>query len=68
MPDSSRQSPPVPVLKVLSSVPFWAIVITHWGNNWGFYTLLTDLPTYMKNMLNQDIKSVRETSPLGDMS
>nr|XP_027225767.1 putative inorganic phosphate cotransporter [Penaeus vannamei] len=28
------------------------------GNNWGFYTLLTDLPLYMKNMLQQDIKSV----------
>lgn len=52
-----RQAPPVPWREVLTSVPFWAILIAGVGNNWGFYTLLTDLPLYMKNMLQQDIKS-----------
>ncbi|XP_076069277.1 putative inorganic phosphate cotransporter [Oratosquilla oratoria] len=49
--------PPVPVKKVLSSPPVWAILVAGVGNNWGFYTLLTDLPLYMKNMLQMDIKS-----------
>ncbi|XP_066952133.1 putative inorganic phosphate cotransporter [Macrobrachium rosenbergii] len=49
--------PPVPVKSILSSPPFWAIFVAGVGNNWGFYTLLTDLPLYMKNMLMQDIKS-----------
>ena len=26
------------------------------AQNWGFYTLLTELPTYMKNILHFDIK------------
>jgi len=28
------------------------------GNNWGFWMLLTELPIYMKNILNYDLKSV----------
>ena len=26
----------------------WAIVVAHFSENWGFYTLLTQLPTFMK--------------------
>ncbi|XP_068204283.1 putative inorganic phosphate cotransporter [Palaemon carinicauda] len=51
------KAPPVPIKSILTSPPFWAIFVAGVGNNWGFYTLLTDLPLYMKNMLKQDIKS-----------
>lgn len=44
-----------PVASVLTSVPFWAIVCAHFAQNWGFYTLLTEMPTYMKNILHFDI-------------
>ncbi|KAK7066596.1 hypothetical protein SK128_005107 [Halocaridina rubra] len=53
----NKKVPPVPIKDILTSVPFWAIFIAGIGNNWGFYTLLTDLPLFMKNMLMQDIKS-----------
>lgn len=52
-----KKSPPVPWKKVFTSIPFWAILIAGIGNNWGFYTLLTDLPLYMKEILKKDINA-----------
>lgn len=49
---------PVPLRSVLRSPPFWAILVANTGHTWGFYTLLTDLPLYMKNMLQENINSV----------
>ncbi|KAK3885844.1 hypothetical protein Pcinc_009971 [Petrolisthes cinctipes] len=46
---------PIPWRHILTSMPFWAIFVVHIGQNWGFYTLLTELPTYMKNILHFDI-------------
>jgi hypothetical protein len=34
--------------KFLTSPPVWSIVMAHFSENWGFYTLLTQLPTFMK--------------------
>lgn len=47
-----------PWMSILSSKPFWAALIAHSAQNWGFWTLLTEIPTYMKNVLEYDIKSV----------
>ncbi|XP_077990261.1 sialin-like [Glandiceps talaboti] len=41
-----------PWLSIFLSVRVWAIILSHVANNWGFYTLLTCLPTYMKRILN----------------
>jgi len=49
--------PPVPWGRIFTSIPVWALVITHMAQNWGFYTLLTELPTYMKNILHFDMKA-----------
>ncbi|CAB3243765.1 unnamed protein product [Arctia plantaginis] len=35
---------------MLTSGPVWAIVMAHFSENWGFYTLLTLLPTFMKDV------------------
>ncbi|XP_018323914.1 putative inorganic phosphate cotransporter [Agrilus planipennis] len=48
---------PTPWKKIFTSVPFWAILITHCAQNWGYFILLTELPTYMGHVLNFDIKS-----------
>lgn len=48
---------PVPWRAVLTSLPMWAIAAMHFGQNWGFYTLLTELPTYLKNIQHFDMKS-----------
>ena len=53
------EQPPIPFKAIFTSVPFWAIMITHSCQNWGFYTLLSELPTYMNKILHFDIKEVR---------
>ncbi|XP_068027016.1 sialin isoform X4 [Melanerpes formicivorus] len=44
----------VPWCPILQSLPLWAIVVAHFSYNWTFYTLLTLLPTYMKEILRFD--------------
>ncbi|OQV24540.1 Sialin [Hypsibius exemplaris] len=47
----------VPWRKILTSPPVWAIIFSHFGQNWGNYTLLTNLPTYMKNILRFELSA-----------
>lgn len=46
----------IPWRKFFSSLPLWAIAVGHFGNNWGFYTLLTNLPTYLSTILHFSLK------------
>ncbi|XP_026838346.1 putative inorganic phosphate cotransporter isoform X2 [Drosophila erecta] len=48
---------PIPWTSLLTSVPLWAILLTQCGQGWAFYTQLTELPTYMSNILHFDIQS-----------
>uniref|UniRef100_A0A6A7G258 Sialin n=1 Tax=Hirondellea gigas TaxID=1518452 RepID=A0A6A7G258_9CRUS len=47
---------PVPWRRVFTSPPFYAILVAHTAQNWGFYTLLTEMPSYLNNILHFDIK------------
>uniref|UniRef100_A0A803SU00 Solute carrier family 17 member 5 n=1 Tax=Anolis carolinensis TaxID=28377 RepID=A0A803SU00_ANOCA len=51
---SSQKS--VPWKAMWTSLPLWAIVVAHFSYNWTFYTLLTLLPTYMKEILRFDVQ------------
>ncbi|XP_047030007.1 putative inorganic phosphate cotransporter [Helicoverpa zea] len=42
---------------ILTSVPFYALLIMHSGHNWGFWTLMTEIPSYMGQILNIHIKT-----------
>ena len=57
-PNEKNKSKFTPWIAILTSVPFWALLIVHCAHNWGFWTLLTKMPAYMKNVLGMDIKSV----------
>ncbi|CAB3387735.1 Hypothetical predicted protein [Cloeon dipterum] len=46
------------------SAPVWAIITAHFAENWGFYTLLTQLPTFMKDTLEFDLKDAGLLSAL----
>jgi len=35
--------------KIFSNIHIWAVIVNHFCNNWGFYILLTWLPTYLKD-------------------
>lgn len=48
----------VPWKEILTSWPVWGIVFAHFANNWGFYTLLTCLPMYLKYVLRFDMTQV----------
>ncbi|KAF5279964.1 hypothetical protein FQA39_LY18185 [Lamprigera yunnana] len=50
-------SPSIPWLKIVTSLPFWAILIAHMGHNYGYETLMTELPTYMNQVLHFSLKS-----------
>lgn len=46
----------VPWGSIFTSVPLWAILITQCGQSWTFYTLLTELPSYMDRILHVNIQ------------
>ncbi|XP_033224376.1 sialin [Belonocnema kinseyi] len=46
----------VPWGSIFTSLPVWAIMITQCGQSWAFYTLLTELPTYMDRILRMDVQ------------
>lgn len=43
---------------LLAKAPTWAIIINHFCSNWGFYVILTWLPTYFKQALGVDMSKV----------
>ncbi|KAM7342259.1 putative inorganic phosphate cotransporter [Cochliomyia hominivorax] len=50
-------SMPVPWKSILTSLPFYGLLAAHCGYTWGFYTLLTEMPTYMDKVLHLEVKS-----------
>ncbi|XP_071042877.1 putative inorganic phosphate cotransporter [Parasteatoda tepidariorum] len=42
---------------MLTSIPLWAVMIAHFGCDYGFWTMLTELPTYLSTALHYDLKS-----------
>ncbi|CAH0398486.1 unnamed protein product [Chilo suppressalis] len=53
---AGSSSPPIPWSKILLSMPFWAIMLAHMGQNYGYETLMTELPTFMRQVLHFSIK------------
>ena len=51
-----EQSRDVPWRKVFSSWPVYALIAAHFGQNFGFFMLLTELPSYLKEELGFNIK------------
>ncbi|XP_056640345.1 putative inorganic phosphate cotransporter isoform X1 [Diorhabda sublineata] len=49
------ERPPTPWKSIFTSVPFIAVIITHCGQNWGFWTLLTEIPSFMKSVMGYSI-------------
>ncbi|KAH0533702.1 hypothetical protein KQX54_000787 [Cotesia glomerata] len=41
-----------PWKSIFKSPAVWAIVAAHFSENWGFYTMLTQLPKFMSDVLN----------------
>nr|CAG4645485.1 EOG090X04X8 [Lynceus sp. MCZ IZ 141354] len=41
-----------PWKSILTSMPVWSTVVAHFTENWGFYTMLTQLPTFLSDTSN----------------
>lgn len=41
---------------MLTSVPLWALVVAQLGHDWGLFTMVSDLPKYMKSVLKFNVK------------
>ena len=52
-----KKPPSVPWRHLLRSVPLWALIAAQIGHDWGFFTLVNDLPKYMSSVLKYSIKS-----------
>jgi len=48
----------IPWKEFATSLPVWAIIVAHVTENWGWYTLLTQLPTYLKTVLDFNLQEV----------
>ncbi|XP_014102800.2 putative inorganic phosphate cotransporter [Bactrocera oleae] len=46
-----------PWLSIFTSVPFWMLNILCCSYHWGYWTLMTQIPSYIKNVLDKDIQS-----------
>lgn len=44
-----------PIKKMVLSVPVWALCAATTSSDWGFYTLLTQFPTFLKMALKYDV-------------
>jgi MFS transporter, ACS family, solute carrier family 17 (sodium-dependent inorganic phosphate cotransporter), other len=53
-----------PVLSVLSSIPFYALLILHYGSLWGLYFLQTAAPMFMTEALKFDLSAAGNFSSL----
>lgn len=53
-----------PWKKIVTSMPVWAIVAAHFSENWGFYTMLTQLPTFLSDTLDYKIEKAGFVSAL----
>ncbi|XP_033227395.1 sialin isoform X2 [Belonocnema kinseyi] len=53
---STKKHFAVPWISILTSPPVWAIIITHACSVFGYFTVVNQLPTYMKNILHFNIK------------
>ena len=60
------QSITVPWYKMATSLPVFAILVANITSDWGTYTLLTSIPSYMKEVLKLNISEVSTATPLSD--
>jgi len=56
LPATKAVSPPVPWMSILKSMPFWAILVANFSNNWGFHLLMTELPQYLDEVFPEYMK------------
>ncbi|XKL69543.1 hypothetical protein PGB90_007312 [Kerria lacca] len=50
--DERRNLPLTPWKRILTSPAVWGVILAQIGHDWGLFTIITDLPKYMKQVLH----------------
>lgn len=58
MPGSHQEKLPVPWKDIFTSKAVIALIIVHSTQNWGHWTMLTEIPSYLKQVFGFNIKTV----------
>lgn len=53
---SLKEKRKIPWSAIFKSTPIWALVCAQIGHDWGFFAMVTDLPTYLKEVLRFNVK------------
>ena len=56
------QDVPIPWKAIFTSLPLWAIVLAHFTQTWGLYTMMSELPLYFNQRLHLNLKQVTMTT------
>lgn len=59
-----QKKPFPPILPLLKSVPFWSLLLLHYGNLWGLFFLLSAAPKYMSEVLKFNLSKTGILSAL----
>ncbi|KAF8787046.1 Vesicular glutamate transporter 3 like protein [Argiope bruennichi] len=54
--DHRKEVPPLPWKRILTSVPFWAVFVTATCQDWSFFIIMNDLPTFFSTILHFSIE------------
>ncbi|GAB0086052.1 sialin [Sergentomyia squamirostris] len=60
----TKERPKAPIKAILTSVPFIALTVLHYGNLWGMFFLMTAAPKFMNEVLNFNLSSAGFLSAL----
>lgn len=52
------QAAVTPWSRIFSSLPVYSIVVAHFCENWGFYTMMTFLPRFLEDISNEALSKV----------
>ena len=55
---NARQVPFPPIKKIFTSLPFYGLLMTHIGYNWGYFIIATEIPSYLNNIQHVSLKIV----------
>ncbi|XP_033217679.1 putative inorganic phosphate cotransporter [Belonocnema kinseyi] len=64
LPKNKLEKSTTPWKEIFTSAPMWSLIIVHCGQNWGYWMLLTEMPTYMKKVLKFNIEESGSTTAL----
>ncbi|KAJ8946315.1 hypothetical protein NQ318_004204 [Aromia moschata] len=55
--EQNTQTAKTPWKAIFTSLPVWATIVGAFGQNWGYSTLLTEIPNYMNKVMKFDMQS-----------